>query len=252
MSGKDDTSSVFALDAANSAPEEIELKKVPRTSRKLKTKRGGADKPDSRKKLVELRAAHRKEIQALRSKHRVEHKSVQSQLKEQLRKSKEAIKEAKEGSRKFYENQLRQMRADYSSQNESLRTELKKFLDNSVAEVAKNYETRLANASNERLDDLKSMIHDDFVEAMQKKTDEIDQIRAESDAEIARVVQENADKGHRITQLEIRMKAISHYLPEDIQKDIYEQFGFKAELDGLAEKPKEKGKGFLARLRSHR
>jgi len=144
------------------------------------------------------------------------------------------------------------MRADYSSQNEALRTELKRYLEDSVDEIAKNYETRLANESNERLDNLKTMIHDDFVEAMQKKADEMDQLRTVSEAEIGRIAQENNEKGHRITQLELKMKEISHYLPEDIQEDVFEQFGFKAELDGLEDKPKAKRKGLLARLRSRR
>jgi hypothetical protein len=252
MSGKDE-SSVFAIDAVNKDSQRPENKKVPpASSKKTRTKGVRAGQSDDKKKLTELKAGHRKEIQALKSKHRVEYKAVQSELREQLRKSKVAIKDATEGSKKFYEGQLRQMRADYTNQNEALRTELKKFLENSVDEIAKNYETRLANESNERLDNLKSMIHDDFVEAMQKKADEIEQIRTESEAEIARIAQENNEKGHRITQLELKMKEISHYLPEDIQEDVFEQFGFKAEMDGLEDKPKAKRKGLLARLRSRR
>src|SRR6185503_4436 len=253
MSGKDETSSVFATDAVNKETQNLEIKKVlPATSKKTKTKLIRAGQSDSRKKLAELKAGHRKEIQALKSKHRAEYKAVQSELREQLRKSKVAIRDATEGSKKFYDGQLRQMRADYSSQNEALRTELKRYLEHSVDEIAKNYETRLANESNERLDNLKNMIHDDFVEAMQKKADEMDQLRTESEAEIARIAQENNEKAHRITQLELKMKEISHYLPEDIQEDVFEQFGFKAELDGLEDKPKAKRKGLLARLRSRR
>ena len=252
MSGKDDSSSVFTIGATSRALEKTESQKVPRNSRKSKRKSGGATQADIRKKLAELKASHRKEIQALKSKHRVEHKLVQGALRDQFKKSKVAIKEAKEGSKKFYDIQLRQLRGDFTSQNDTLRVELKSFLEDSVEGVAKNYETRLANASNERLDNLRSMIHEDFVEAMQRKEDEIDQIRGESQAEIVRVVQESTDKGHRITQLEKRMKEISHHLPEDVKKDIYEQFGFKIEPEALQEKPKEKRKGLLARLRSRR
>ena len=239
MSVKAESSSVFAIDAVNKDSQKPEIKKaLPASSKKTRTTGARAGQSDGKKKLAELKAGHRKEIQALKTKHRAEYKAVQSELREQLRKSKLAIKDATEGSKKFYDGQLRQMRADYSSQNEALRTELKKSLENSVEEIAKNYETRLANESNERLDNLKDMIHDDFVEAMQKKADEMDQLRTESEAEIARIAQENNEKGHRITQLELKMKEISHYLPEDIQEDVFEQFGFKAELDGLEDKPK--------------
>jgi hypothetical protein len=252
MSGKDDSSSVFTIGATSRALEKTESQKVPHNSRKSKGKSARATQTDIRKQLAELKVSHRKEIQALKSKHRVEHKLVQGALRDQFKKSKVAVKEAKEGSKKFYDIQLRQLRSDFTNQNETLRLELKKFLEGSVEEVANNYEMRLANESNERLDNLRSMIHDDFVEAMQRKEDEIDQIRGESQAEIARVTQESTDKGHRITQLEKRMKEISHHLPDDVKKDIYEQFGFKTELEALQEKPKEKRKGFLARLRSGR
>ena len=249
MSGKDETSSVYTIDAIKDASQNSESRKVPRASfKKQKTKTVRISQSDGKKKLVDLRAAHRKEIQALKSKHRLEYKSVRSELREQLRKSNIAIKEAKEGSKKFYEGQLRQIRDDYTRQNESLRAELKKFLAQAVDDTSRNYETTLANESNERFDSLRSMIHEDFVLELQKKTDETEQIKAESEAEIARVTQESRDKGHRIAQLEIRMKAISHYLPDDIRKDIYEQFGFRAELDSVEEKPKRKG--LLARLRS--
>ena len=251
MSGKDESPSVFAIDAVNKDLKNPEIKKVlPASSKKTKTKRVRVGQSDSRKKLAELKSRYRKEIQALKSKHRVEYKAVQGELREQLRKSKVAIKDATEGSKKFYDGQLRQMRADYTSQNEALRTDLKKFLENSIDEIAKNHETRLTNESNERLDNLKNMIHDDFVEAMQKKADEMDQLRTESDAEIARIAQENNEKGHRITQLELKMKEISHYLPEDIQEDVFEQFGFEADSGDVEDKPKAIRKGLLARLRS--
>lgn len=253
MSGKDETVSVFDTDAVNNDPQDSESKKVqPASSKKSKTKHVRSGQSDGKKKLVALKAGHRKEIHALKSKHRVEYKAVQRELREHLRKSKVAIKEATEGSKKFYDGQLRQMRADYTSQNEALRLELKKFLEHSVTDITKDYEMKLANESNERLDNLKNMIHDDFVEAMQKKADEMDQLRTESEGEIARIAQENNEKGHRITQLELKMKEISTYLPEDIQQDVFEQFGFKADSDGLEDRPKAKRKGLLARLRSRR
>jgi hypothetical protein len=46
------------------------------------------------------------------------------------------------------------------------------------------------------------------------------------------------------------MKEISQYLPEDVQEDMYEQFGFEADLEGLEDEPKTKRKGLLARITS--
>ena len=162
----------------------------------------------------------------------------------------EAVKEAGDTSRKFYDNQLKQMSGEYSDQHAALREELKQFLENSVNDIAKYQQTKMNRESDERLDSLKIMIHEDFVDAMQKKTEEIDQIRAESENRIAEIVHESTDRGHRISQLETKMKEISQYLPGDIQEEVYEQFGFEDELAALEEEPKSKRKGILGRLMS--
>jgi F0F1-type ATP synthase membrane subunit b/b' len=175
---------------------------------------------------------------------------LRQELKEQARKSKEAVKEAGEMSRKFYDNQLKQIRDEYRDQSATLRKELKQFLEDSVNNIAKNQETKMNRESDERLDSLKSMIHEDFVEALQKKTEEIDLIRTDSENRIAEIVQESTDKSHRISQLEIKMKEISQYLPSDIQEEVYEQFGFEDELAALEEEPKPKRKGILGKLMS--
>ncbi|HJS81958.1 MAG TPA: hypothetical protein VJ742_03900, partial [Nitrososphaera sp.] len=190
------------------------------------------------------------QLQDLRSKYQADERLLRQELKEQARKSKEAVKEAGETSRKFYDNQLKQMRNEYRDQSATLRKELKQFLEDSVNNIAKNQETKMNRESDERLDSLKSMIHEDFVEALQKKTEEIDLIRTDSENRIAEVVQESTDKSHRISQLEIKMKEISQYLPGDIQEEVYEQFGFEDELAALEEEPKPKRKGLLGRLTS--
>ena len=73
MSGKDESSTVFAIDAVNKDSQNPEIKKVlPATLKKTKTKGVRAGQSDSSKKLAELKAGHRKEIQALKSKNRME------------------------------------------------------------------------------------------------------------------------------------------------------------------------------------
>jgi hypothetical protein len=94
------------------------------------------------------------------------------------------------------------------------------------------------------------MIHDEFVDQMQKKADEIEQLRAQLEGKLAVTSQESQGRGHRITQLEGRLKEVSHYLPDDVQQEIYEQFGFEDEVIELDEDPKEKRKGLFGRLAS--
>jgi hypothetical protein len=250
MSADESNSSVFNIDALkSSSKDDIAFKPVPVVKPKARESRQFAAS-DCKKKIAEMNAAHCKQLQDLRSKYLADERMLRQELKEQARKSKEAVKEAGETSRKFYDNQLKQIRNEYRDQNSTLRKELKQFLEDSVNNIAKNQETKMNRESDERLDSLKSMIHEDFVEALQKKTEEIDLIRTDSENRIAEVVQESTDKSHRISQLEIKMKEISQYLPGDIQEEVYEQFGFEDELAALEEEPKPKRKGLLGRLTS--
>jgi hypothetical protein len=171
-------------------------------------------------------------------------------LTKQTKQAKDALKDATEGSKKFYDAQVKQMRSDYSNQIDSVRKELKQYIVKSINEITKDYESKVAKVNDEKLDSLRGMIHEDFLEALQKKTEEIDVIRVQSSEEVTKLAQENNEKSHRITQLEIKMKEISHYLPEDVQEDVCEQFGFEAELEGLEDEPKARRRGLFARLTS--
>jgi chromosome segregation ATPase len=205
----------------------------------------GSQSSDLRKRIAELKQAHRQETQALKSKHQSEQKLLREELKDQQRKARAALEESK----KHYDSQLRQMRADYAAQSESLRGELKQYLEEAVKEIATNYESRMKNESDDKIEGLRSMIHDDFLKALQEKEYELDQLRRESSDEAARIIQENNEKNHRIAQLESKMKEVSRHLPEDVQEDLAEQFGFEAELDSL-EESKPNRKGLLARITS--
>lgn len=214
-------------------------------SKNMSAVRKAAQPADLRKRLTDLTQAHRQEIQALKSRFQTEQKLMREALKEQQRKTKEAV----EASKKVYDSQLKQARADYNDQNEFLRKALKQYLQNAVKEITTNYESRVTKENDERLDELRNMIREDFLKAMQDKQDEIDQIRLQSGDEIASLVQESNEKNHRIAQLESRMKEVSHYLPEDMQEELAQQFGIEAELDTLDESiPKRRG--LLARLTS--
>jgi hypothetical protein len=250
MSADESNSSVFNIDALkSSSKDDIAFKPAPVVKPKARESRQ-ATASDCKKKIAEMNAVHRKQLQDLRSKYQADERTLRQELKEQARKSKEAVKEAGETSRKFYDNQLKQMRNEYRDQSATLRKELKQFLEDSVNNISRNQETKMNRESDERLDSLKGMIHEDFIEALQKKTEEIDLIRTDSENKIAEVVQESTDKSHRISQLEIKMKEISQYLPGDIQEEVYEQFGFEDELAALEEEPKPKRKGILGKLMS--
>lgn len=247
MSGINDGSIIFDSNSSNSklasGAQEIRPAANP-------VGKSGSKALDQRKRISELNESHRNEIKALKSRYHAEHKLLQDAFKEHQRKAKDAIKEAGESSKKFYEGQLKQMRQDYASNINSLREELKQYLEKSVSEIARDHELRITKQEDEKFDNFRTAIHEDFLQAIQKKSEEIDLLRVQSNDEVARLVKENNEKNHRIAQLELKMKEISHYLPEDVHDEIYEQFGFEAELDDTEEKPKAKRRGLFARFTS--
>jgi hypothetical protein len=240
MSGTDDSSSIFS-DAAHASPKIVSRTPSAKNSAKKKTSIS-----DPRKRIAAINESHRNQLKALKSRFQMEQKL----LRDALKKEQEKTKDATVGAKKFYEYQLRQMREDYRRQNDSTRSELRHYLENSVKAIANDQESKITKEYEDRLSNLKEMIHKDFLEELQRKTDEIDQLRAQSNNEIANVMQDNSDKNHRMTQLEIKMREISHYLPDDVQEDLYEQFGFEAELEGIEEEPAAKKRGLLAKLAS--
>jgi hypothetical protein len=247
VSAIDDSSVIFEIDSQ--APKTNTVAQPKQSTPKSESK-AIARPMECRKKIAELNEAHRKQLQALKSLHLTEYKRLQDASRKQEKQAKEALKEATEGTRKFYDAQVKQMRSEYASQVDLIRKELKQHLEKSVSEITKNYESKVANVNDEKLEGLKSAIHDDFLEALQRKTEELDLLRAQSNEEITKLAQDNNEKNHRIAQLEIKMKEISQYLPEDVQEDMYEQFGFEADLEGLEDEPKTKRKGLLARITS--
>jgi hypothetical protein len=248
VSARDDGSSIFSIDSESQKPNPVPQPKQPPSVKPVS--KTAAKPADHRQKLAELKEAHRNQLQALKSRHQSEQKLLRDALSEQKKQAKEALKEAREGSQKFYESQVKQMRSEYSSQVDLLRKELRQYLEKSVSALMKNYESESAKENDEKLEGLKSMIHDDFLEALQRKAEEIDLLRVQSNEEVQKLAQDNNEKSHRIAQLEIKMKEISHYLPEDVQEDVYEQFGFEENLEGLEDEPKSKRKGLLARITS--
>lgn len=247
MSANEDITPVFdasLIQKADSAPEtpvkEHQVRK-PAVHKTAKAEASG--------RISELRSLHRKEVQELKARQKEQVTALQKSLKEQAAKSKEELRKAEVETKKFYEGQLKQLRSDYSSQNERLREELRSYLEGAVSEIAKEQESRLARESDERIDSLREMINADFVAAMQAKQQEFDQTKALLDAEIARLEEESDGRKHRIAQLETKMKELSHYLPEDVQHELYEQFGFAEDLK-ILEEAKPKRKGFFSKLMS--
>jgi hypothetical protein len=248
VSAIDDSSVIFGMDSEKSKP--IGAKKEKQQSSARSESKAESKPIDYRKKIAELNEAHRNQILALKSKHQTEHKLLRDELTKQEKQARDALKDATEGSKKFYDAQVKQMRSDYSNQIDSVRKELKQYIEKSINAITKDYESKVAKVNDEKLESLRGMIHEDFLEALQKKTEEVDLIRVQSSEEVTKLAQENNEKSHRITQLEIKMKEISHYLPEDVQEDLCEQFGFEAELEGLEDEPKARRRGLFARLMS--
>lgn len=247
----DNTSSVFDIDSLHAViqPEPAASRPAAQAPAKDKGARP-RKKSECGQKISALKETHRKQMLELKARYQADFKALRDEMKEQSAKSKIALKVAGENSKKFYETQLKQMRDDYSRQNSALRAELVKYLKDSVGEIRKQVETKITSEHGDRLDSLRAMVHEDFVESMQKKSDEFDQIKALSDARMAELSQENKEKSQRILQMETKMKEISQYLPEDVQAEIYEQFGFEDELAALEEDPKPKRKGLFGRLTS--
>lgn len=199
--------------------------------------------------LAHINADHRKQIRAIKMKYRGEVKLVRASLKMQARKSKDSIKKAAAESKKIYQERLNKISLEYQRQNESLREELQKKLEDSFNEVAMTYQTSVTSESDTRFDSLKKLIQSDFVDELQRKVDEIEQLRTQSEKELSEVVQESDLKGHRMSQLENRLKEVSQYLTEDVRDEIYEQFGFEDAMEEI-EVARPKRRGFFGRLTS--
>ena len=251
MSGKADSSSAINISTTDDRPDNagINIRKSPSAKHKMNNLRRMRRSNDCRKMIGHINATYRKQIRTLKVKYKSEIKSLRASLQDQAKKSKHSIKKAAAESKTFYQRRLNQISLEYQGQNEALRKELHNYMENSFNEIAENYQTSLTGESDVRFDSLKRIIQTDFVDELQKKVDEIEQLKTQTQKEISEVIQESDLKGHRMSQLEGRLKDVSQFLPADVREELYEQFGFEEDMAEI-EVPRSKRKSILGRLTS--
>ncbi|MGI0036425.1 MAG: hypothetical protein ACRD98_11220, partial [Nitrososphaera sp.] len=196
-----------------------------------------------------LKAAHRGEIQDIKSKHQSEQKLHQNELRDLEKKHKQDLQVALNNAEKNYQAQLEQQQKDQHDHIRELRNELKALIEGPIKEMTANYQNVVAKDSHDQLEKLKKWFHSEFAQEIQKKTEELEKVKAASDAQAEKLVSEIDERNRHMSYLEEKIKDISEYLPEDEQEELYEELGFEIPEAIVQEKPsKAKRKGFLARF----
>lgn len=210
-------------------------------------------RPENHNKVAELKTAHKNKIQEILKKHAEERKLLQKEIKVEAKRSREDLGKALKLTEKTYRSQLEQLRNDYESRSMKLQNELEVFLSGKMSEMKQQNQQVILTDSQERLEKLQEWLHGEFVTELQSKTNELEQVKASSDAQLQNLVHEVDQKNQEILFLHNKIKEISQHLKKGLREEVFSELGLKDDTSS-DEKTKKKKKhqkiGLFARLSS--
>src|SRR6185503_8051439 len=196
------------------------------------------------KKKITHTAAKPTQNRELARKHESERKALQKNLNEMAKKRERDIRDLMDKVLKDHYAQVDKERADYLS----VLVELKKSLEGQSKEITTSCQQVVTTAAQEEVDRMVNWFHDEFMQELDKKSQQYEELRLSSEKQVNKMSQESDGKSQKIMILDEKIRELAMRLPKDVRDELFEELGLEPLEEPKAPAKVEKKKGIFAKL----